>query len=537
MMPRLRLMLLRMTLYLLLLPLLIVWVHTARATRAQPTAVTDIHIINLSNTPVSSVDPFLLADRTGMAHLFWSEDVGGRVVMGGTTAGNTIMYARWDGISWSQPNDILLSPASETALYDPSAWQPEGIIDDYGIIHLIWLGNYPDKLYYSYAPADQALNAQAWATPIMLAEDATGTQYVIDIEYLPATDTLHVVYGRGHWEEQYAGNDPRAITYIYSLDGGQSWSEPVDIAFTPDPQRGYSNVRLLAVPEERLFVSWTEWDQSGNGQAVWVARSLDNGRTWDAPVKLAQRAEGEYERDWTKLVWLGGDHLLATWEGGYRAYRHFMYSDDAGQTWSEPLDTFYWLIGENGFVEFARDGADNLHLFIAQRIREGTVGRLGDLGIWHSTWQGGREWSDTQLVGGPNGMVNPRAVIVSGNYLVVAWYDNVVGEILALTGVLKDVPHLPPMPWRERETAVASPAPDSSLPANPQPVSPETAVSPPLPLDLAADPGVTVVLASPVWVGVLPSVVLLGLLLFIRQYQQARRAITRRAITKQSEGH
>lgn len=509
-------------LLLLLLMLLLVPVQTTRANRAQPTAVEDITIMNLSSTPTSSVDPFLIADRTGVAHLFWSEDVGGRVVMGGTAAGNTIMYARWDGVSWSQANDILLTPLDPSAFDEPKAWQPEAIIDDDGTIHLIWLGQYPDKLFYSSAFAADAQQAQAWSTPAVLADNSTGTQYSIDIEYVPAANTLHVVYARGHWEEQYAGEDPRAITHILSTDGGKSWSEPVDVAFTPDPERGYSNVRLLFAPETRLFASWTEWDLTGNGQAVWVARSLDNGRTWDPPVKLADRLEGEYERDWTKLVWLGGDRLLATWEGGFRAYRHFMYSDDAGQTWSEPLDTFYWLIGENGFVEFARDSADNLHFFIAQRIREGTIGRTGGEGLWHSTWQGEREWSDTQLVGGPNGMVNPRVAVAGGNNLVATWYNSAVGEIIVLTGRLRGVPAIPPQTWIEKGTAVTPNETTTSSPSVTLTDAPNLVESDPS-LDLATIPFLAPSsLGAAIWVSMMPVVTLLGVFLLIR-YSQSHR--------------
>jgi hypothetical protein len=507
----------------LLLILLLAFSQTAQANRAQPTAVTDITIMNLSNTPTSSVDPFLIADRTGVAHLFWSEDVGGRVVMGGTAAGNTIMYARWDGVSWSPPIDILLTPLDPLGGFeDPKAWQPEAIIDDFGTIHLIWLGQYPDKLYYSRALAVEADRALAWTEPAVLADNSTGTQYAIDIEYVPATHTLHVIYARGHWEEQYSGEDPRAITHISSTDGGENWSEPVDVAFTPDPERGYSNVRLLFAPETRLFASWTEWDQTGNGQAVWVARSLDNGRFWDAPVKLAERAEGEYERDWTKLAWLGGDQLLATWEGGFRAYRHFMYSADAGQTWSEPHDTFYWLIGENGFVEFARDGADNLHFFIAQRIREGTIGRAGGEGLWHSTWQGERQWSDTQLVGGPNGMVNPRVVITNGNNLVATWYNSAVGEIIVLTGRLEGVPATAPQFWPEMETAVAPPETTTSSSSALVESAPDSTTHSP-PRDLATNPVIASrSLGFAVWAGLMPVATLFGIILVVRYSETYR---------------
>jgi hypothetical protein len=71
-----------------------------------------------------------------------------------------------------------------------------------------------------------------------------------------------------------------------------------------------------------------------------------------------------------------------------------MYSYDGGVTWSEPIDTFPWLIGENGFVEFAYDSNNSLHLFVAQRVREGYSERGDRIGLWHSVWEGGTRWRE-----------------------------------------------------------------------------------------------------------------------------------------------
>lgn len=419
---------------------------------------TDITIRNISNTLESSVDPVLLADKTGRVHLFWSEDVDGRVSLGGTTAGNTIMYASWDGVDWSSPVDILLTPSDgvEPVGGEHKAWQPAAVIDDRGMIHLIWLGQYPDKLYYSTAFAPLAGAASSWSTPMILAEDPTGSQYSIDIGY-EAPNVLHLVYARVHWETQYADGQPRLLAYMKSTDGGETWSSPVNITIVPDLERGYSNVRLLVTPTGHLVASWTEWDLSGNGQAVYVARSLDSGNTWDAPVKLAEREPLDYERDWMKLAWLEGDRLVAVWEGGYRAYRHFMFSDDAGLTWSEPWDRFYWLIGDNGFPDFARDGAGNLHFFVAQRVREGSIGRPGELGLWHSVWLGGDNWTDAKLLGGGNDMVFISVVIAGGNNLVAAWYATLHGEVMVMNAKIKGVPEIAPQQWPQSVDDISAP--------------------------------------------------------------------------------
>ena len=204
-----------------------------------------------------------------------------------------------------------------------------------------------------------------------MADDQSGTQYSVDIAYEPP-HTLHVIYASGSGGAALGDlRTNRAVSYVRSEDGGDSWSEPVDIFTFSDPGRGASNMRLLVNPPGTIYATWTEWDVSGNGQAIYFARSVDNGSTWQQPVILDQRKDDDYERDWTSLAVLDKDTLLAFWEGGYRAYPQSQVSADGGVTWSKPVDTFYWLIADNGFVEMARDSADRLHAFLPRRIREG----------------------------------------------------------------------------------------------------------------------------------------------------------------------
>ncbi|HIP72874.1 MAG TPA: hypothetical protein EYH05_15960 [Anaerolineae bacterium] len=86
--------------------------------------------------------------------------------------------------------------------------------------------------------------------------------------------------------------------------------------------------------------------------------------------------------------------------------------------------------------------------------------------MWHSVWLGGDQWSDTELVGGLNQMVNPRVVIAGGDTIIAAWYDFQVGEILVLNATLNGVPKILPQPWLEKpETAVnPSTQPEESVP-------------------------------------------------------------------------
>ncbi len=416
--------------------------------RAQAVEISWGAPFNISNSPErTSTDAFLLGDPSGGAHLFWAEKTGDAP---GNMA-DTLMYTYWDGQRWIPPVDIFITPAD---LGNQVLIFPHAVMDEDGWIHLIWMEepNFPNyTLYYSSVYAPLARYPGFWKPPTALAEDLTGTEYSIHIAY-EAPEMLHVIYARVP-----QGDTPpeeRGVGYLHSADGGVTWSEPVDLYTTPDPRRGASNARLLVVPPGKVFASWTEWDESGNGAAIYLTRSENSGQSWSKPIRLATRIDDEYERDWNNLVHLEGDRIMAMWEGGWRAYRNAMYSKDGGKTWSDPIDTFPWLIGENGFAEFARDSLGRLYVFLAQRVREDDLYRQKVEGMWHSVWEGGSRWSEPVLAGGFNYMVNPKVVITGGNRVVAVWYTPPIFEINVMTGAIMDAPSIPGKPWPSPTPAV-----------------------------------------------------------------------------------
>jgi len=482
---------------------------------AQVDEITWSNPINISNSPDdTSTDPFLLADPAGVMHLFWAEKIG--VSPAGQP--DTLMYSKLVEDVWSKPVDIFFAPISDG---NPIIGFPHAILDQNGIIHLIWQSqpNFPYyAVNYSSAPADRADEVQAWTPRQVLADNLTGSKYSIHIAYAPP-NTLHVIYSRGAQGEQ--AEEERAVDYIRSIDLGKTWAEPISLYTVPVANWGTSDTRLLFEPPSNLYASWTVWNETGNGQRIYFIRSLDNGGTWDSPIRLAENIETEYERDWNSLVLLEKNHLMAIYEGGYRAYRYARYSDDAGATWSEPaIDTFPNLIGDNGFIEFARDSNNTLHLFLANRIREGTSAssELEGEALWHSVWEGEKKWRDPTLVSRSEysaRMTNPKVAIVNGNRITAVWYQSQTYEIYAANGIITNAPEIPSIPWpRSPQPQITATRLETQQPGAETPTDVANPLPTPAVFDLNQTPGAPSNLWNNLMLGMVP-VLIVVILLFI----------------------
>lgn len=418
-----------------------------RSALAQTDEIDWMPPINISNSPDStSTDPFLLSDPSGVVHLFWGEKVSEIP----SNQPDTLLYSRFSGDDWSKPIDLFFAPFSDGT---PFVGFPHAVLDQAGNIHLIWLSqpNFPYyTVYYSSVRSDQAMNVQSWQPQRVLADDLTGTHYSIDIAYEPP-ETLHVILARGAQGE--TPKEDRTVGYMRSTNGGATWSEPVDLFTVPVINWGASHTRIITEPPGKVFASWTVWGDDGNGRAIYFTRSNNSGLSWDEPVKITEKKAGEYERDWNNLVVIGENKIMSMWEGGYRAYRYARYSEDGGESWGEEIDTFPNLIGENGFAEFDRDSNGTLHLFIAQRHREGSSGpsrpvtATSEETLWHSVWENNARWSDPVVCGGYYAMVNPKVVIANGNEVFATWYAPPTYEIFVMRGRIQNAPPVPPIQW------------------------------------------------------------------------------------------
>jgi hypothetical protein len=392
--------------------------------------------INLSNSPQSSGRPAIVADGFGYVHVFWSEDVNGESILDipGQLIknGNTIFYTRWDGVSWTQPVDILFVPGDGIAEYVAVA------VDKDNWLHAVWTGQ--SNYYHSSAPSWQAHSASSWSRPTVVATDSARTPWSADI-VTDGSGNVHIVYAT-------AGNNT-GIHHTVSRDGGATWEVPTRLsgAFYP-LEKSLSTVKVLVDGADRLHAVWQTNQAEGYGQAAYYARSVDGGDSWTQPVQMGYRDAGEYDVSYPFLAAIGESELhLVYIDGPWHTGRWHRISRDGGATWSEPSHFIEGLEGVNGYTILLTDVQEGLHLIVTMR----TLGQVG--GLFYTRWSG-NGWSPEQLAIPDNlqtglGAHWTAATIRLGNEMHVLWNTNFssqAGEIWHSRAVIPGVAQVAALP-------------------------------------------------------------------------------------------
>jgi hypothetical protein len=380
---------------------------------------------NISSSKTESFDPAIVADPYGNVHIFWSEVL---VNTNGASRGDTIMYRRWDGESWTSPADVLLVPDDYTANFIAVDVGPKDRL------HAVWTGF--SNIYYSSAPISHARSARAWREPIILSGNSARSQLECDI-VADSTGTLHAGYA--------AKGNSIGVHYVQSNNDGKTWSLPTLLSEPLDDlEEGFSNVRLFDGNDGLLHVAWQTFQEGGYGQAVYYARSTDKGGTWTPAAQLAYREPEDFGAGWPYLATRGDSELHLIYLNGHgtgTVGRFHRVSMDKGKTWSESAHIIPSMMGLNGYVIPLVDKLDQMHLIINMRPRATQV-----TGIYYAYWTDSG-WTQVAPVASESPYVqNPHrtdAVVRLGNELHVV-YQNADKEIWHVWGIIDDIAPIEP---------------------------------------------------------------------------------------------
>lgn len=261
--------------------------------------------------------PLLLGDAGGRLHLLWNEYPGND---DDPTQRPVIYYMAQEGGAWSKPMDVLTQEKNRMD-------KLRGLVDPYGRLHVVY--GVGEPLSYSHTLGVDPKSAQNWTRPMAMSE----SQQVAGNIALDAANNLHIVYSvvglpvqhqvspdwGAHWSSRQglspyppanqttdepllafdakgnwhliwtqvplpAGYPPLGSFYSRSVDGGQTWSEPIQIA-----PLDHMVVALLPGSDDQLYVLYIGRAEVGGRYLRW---STDSGSSWSDPVQISAPNEG-----------------------------------------------------------------------------------------------------------------------------------------------------------------------------------------------------------------------------------------------------
>lgn len=225
----------------------------------------------------------------------------------------------------------------------------------------------------------------------------------------------------GAYHLVYIRND-REVVYTNSVDNGRTWSAPVTVASVDDNGRAVTGPTIAVDDDSGIYVTWTQTAEENNWSpvGVWFARSLSAGAQWDAPIEMINGAG--YGS--SAVIAMDPETVHVYWNGsiGLRG-RYHRYSQDRGATWSETIIAMPTSIG--GFAGRAHllvDSGGTLHVLVAG------LG-YGRESIWHSIWTG-TNWTEPRSISGdlPNSQ-GTFAALGQGHLINTVWNELEGGDV------------------------------------------------------------------------------------------------------------
>jgi Neuraminidase (sialidase) len=201
-------------------------------------------------------------------------------------------------------------------------------------------------------------------------------------------------------------------TTAYSLDGGETWSQPVNVAATNYKTSGdvsvtfdtHGRVILCHIAFDKLGTKFY-WAHNPSRNGVFIHRSEDGGKTWEPNlIPVVENATGP-GIPFEDKPYLLADHSNSRFAGnvyvGWTEYSLtqsvilFSRSTDGGQTWSKPL-----RISTRAGVPHGDDGA-----------AIGFTGTVGPDGTIYAVWSAGHHIAFTYSKDGGRTFASSRFVI------------------------------------------------------------------------------------------------------------------------------
>lgn len=200
------------------------------------------------------------------------------------------------------------------------------------------------------------------------------------------TNTIHVTWTQFDKYESNAPTDTSIIRYSNSSDGGQTWAEPKKISYYPGDCVDSDNTVEGAVPcmgpNGEIYVAWAGpkglvFNKSTNGGKTFLEKELiiapiKNG--WDYKVDGLFRANGMpfITCDLSNSPYKG--RIYISWSDEKNGEKNkdvfIVFSDDKGESWTEPILVTYHPNHKEQFMPFMSIDQTTGYLYLLYYSRQ-----------------------------------------------------------------------------------------------------------------------------------------------------------------------
>lgn len=415
----------------------------------------------------------------------------------------TIYFSRYDRVAWSRPVDILIG-----------GLHADLRLDGRNLLHLVYFSG--SNIYATDAAIDQAGAAQGWNQPLKLNRQAGQTG-----EFLVAPDsTLHAVWT----EADDLQKDNQLAVYGRSDDGGQSWAHYRVIGEGILPT---TRVRLNRAPSGTLYALWSIDAEERKQEGIALTWSKNNGETWMETPRTLAFADAPIRQPVLAIDSKGT--LILIYNFGVKDEIFYQVSTDEGATWSEqkPIPGLFAASPPtlNDYFAIANDSANRVHLIASGRASKDQT----EPGIYHVSWDDAKWSAARELYRGNTFVEYPDISVSNGNRLHVVFSTRARGRASSepdasyqvwYTTSETDAPAATRMPL---PTFTPVPAPTSTRTLVPDPTRRPTSTPAPPSEPINPDAAPTTNTQLPVLVGVIPVLVILGVVLALNTILRRRR--------------
>jgi len=236
-----------------------------------------------------AVNPNNPKELVAGANTFYQDSTQTCQAPSGTTYGTQALYGSSDGgQTWTY--NCAPWPSSDTGSVgsilfgsDPSvAWDANG--NAYASYMLISQNNKGTQASSSIVVAKSADAGASW-TPLGIVVNNLSNSAKFDDKDMMAIDTTSG-QAYSHTNRLYVIWDENNVERVAYSDNGTSWTTAV-----VDPSGGDIGGDLAIGPDGTIYAVWNRYSQTGgvgSGDVLMFAKSVDGGASWTSPVQVAQ---------------------------------------------------------------------------------------------------------------------------------------------------------------------------------------------------------------------------------------------------------